>query len=68
MSSERLQAIFRRGQAWRGQGDYDKAKADFVAAIKLDPKSKDLRAAYENLKKQQQAYLDKQKELYSGMF
>lgn len=63
-----IQAIFRRGQAWQGQGEYDKAKNDFLAAIKLDPKSKDLRAALENVKQQKQAYLEKQKKMYSGMF
>jgi hypothetical protein len=41
---------------------------DFIAAIKLDPQSKDLRAALENLKKQEQAYIEKQKRMYAGMF
>jgi len=46
-----VKAIFRRGQSFAGQGDYEKAKKDYQEAIKLDPNSADLKRAFNDLKK-----------------
>jgi len=62
-----VKAIFRRGQSYAGQGDFEKARQDMIAAIKLDPKNKDIRAAYEDLKKQELDYKKKQQAMYSKM-
>jgi len=62
-----VKAIFRRGQSYAGQGDYEKARQDMVAAIKLDPKNKDLRRAYEDLKKKEEDYKKKQQEMFTKM-
>lgn len=63
-----LQAIFRRGQAHQGSGNYEKARSDFKKAIELDPKSVDLQRALVNLDKQEAAYKLKEKDVYSKMF
>eukprot|EP01126_Amoeba_proteus_P012956 TRINITY_DN1539_c0_g1_i1.p1 TRINITY_DN1539_c0_g1~~TRINITY_DN1539_c0_g1_i1.p1 ORF type:complete len:316 (-),score=84.78 TRINITY_DN1539_c0_g1_i1:110-955(-) len=63
-----VKAIFRRGQAWQGMGDFEKAKIDFIAAIKLDPHNQDLRKAYEALKRQEQQHLEQQKKMFKNMF
>uniref|UniRef100_A0A6B2LCP4 peptidylprolyl isomerase n=1 Tax=Arcella intermedia TaxID=1963864 RepID=A0A6B2LCP4_9EUKA len=62
-----VKALFRRGQSYVGQNEFTKAKHDFVAAIKLDPKNRDLRTAYADLKKEEEAYKLKQQSLYSKM-
>jgi len=62
-----VKAIFRRGQSYAGQGDFEKAKQDMVYSIKLDPKNKELRRAHEDLKKQEEDYKKKQQAMYSKM-
>jgi peptidylprolyl isomerase len=63
-----VKAIFRRGQAHQGAGNYDKARTDFKTAIEKDPKSTDLKKALINLDKQEQLYKEKEKNVYSKMF
>ena len=41
MVNSRAVTLSNRGDVWRDKGDYDKAIADYEAAIRLDPKYKD---------------------------
>jgi len=63
-----LKALLRRGQAQRRKGDLDEAKADLMAAAKLDPKSREVRAELEELKVLQSAQRAKDKNVFGGMF
>jgi len=62
-----VQALYRRGQAWAGAGDYERAKADLIDAIRLDPNNADLRTELDKVKKEEQVYLKKQNEMFSKM-
>ena len=48
--------------------DVDDVKADFIAAARLDPKNREVRAELEKLKVRQQENKRKDKSLYGGMF
>lgn len=57
---ENVKALFRRGQAEAKLHHYDKAKADLMRALKLEPENKavwnQLRAVEEAIKKEKQMY------------
>jgi len=62
-----VKAIFRRGQSYVGQGEYEKARKDFQSALQLDPQNADLKRALNDLKKQEDDYKKKQQALYAKM-
>ena len=49
-------------------GDLDEAMADLMAAAKLDPKSREVRAELEELKVKLGAQRAKEKNTFGGMF
>jgi len=62
-----VKSLFRRGQAYAGEGEFDKAKRDFMAAIRQDPKDPLMRKEYEALKKREALYKQKNKDMFTKM-
>lgn len=65
---ENVKALFRRGTALSKDSDFSAAKADLVAASKLDPKSKEVRDALTACKEAEVAAKAKDKAMFSKMF
>jgi len=65
---ENVKALFRRGTALAKESDFAEAKADLAAAAKLDPKSKEIRAAYAEAKEAADAAKAKDKAMAAKMF
>ena len=68
LDASSVKGLLRRGQARRRMNELDEAKADLMAAAKLDPKSREVRAELEELKTKQSEQKAKDKNLYGGMF
>jgi len=56
-----IKVLFRRGQAYAGLFEYDKARDDLTAVIKIQPNNKEVRKVYDIVKKQHENYKRKQK-------
>ena len=63
-----VQALFRRGSALAKSADYAAARADLLAASKLDPKSKEIREAFTACKEAEAAAKAKDKAFAAKMF
>jgi len=63
-----VKAIFRRGQAFQGAGNYQKARQDFELAVTRDPNSAELKKALGNLQRLEVVYKAKEKDVYAKMF
>jgi len=61
-------ALYRRGQAHYLSSDFKDAKADLLRALDISPGSKEVREELEIVKKQEQEYLQKQKNMFQKMF
>ncbi len=60
--------LFRRGQAYFGQKDYDLAKNDFNAVLQLDPNNKAAKNQLLSCINAIKAQLEKEKSTYRNMF
>ncbi len=60
--------LFRRGQAYLGQKDYDLAKNDFNAVLQLDPNNKAAKNQLLSCVNAIKAQLEKEKSTYRNMF
>ena len=60
--------LFRRGQAYYGQKEYDLAKNDFTAVLKLDPNNKAAKNQLLLTVQAIKAQLEKEKTTYRNMF
>ena len=63
-----VKALFRRGSALAKSADYAAARADLLAASKLDPKSKEIREAFTACKEAEAAAKAKDKAFAAKMF
>jgi len=63
-----IKALFRRGAAYSGNGQFTEAKADLVKANKLDPKNKAIREEYALLAKRIKDNKARAKSTFGGMF
>ena len=63
-----LKGLLRRGQAHLRMEGLDEARADLMAAAKIDPKSREVRVELEELKVKQSAQKAKEKNTFGGMF
>jgi cyclophilin family peptidyl-prolyl cis-trans isomerase len=61
-------SLFRRGTARLHLGEFEAAKADLLAAAKLEPANKAIRDELEKAKQQADAAKAKEKAAFSGMF
>lgn len=68
IDSQSVKALFRRAQAYMISLELEAARADLIAAAKLDPKSRDIRQELETLKKVQAEARLNEKRSYGGMF
>ena len=65
---QNVKALFRRGSALSRCADYAAARADLLAASKLDPKSKEIREAFTACKEAEAAAKAKDKAFAAKMF
>ena len=65
---ENVKALFRRGTARAKSAEYAAARADLLAASKLDPKSKEIREAFTACKEAEAAAKAKDKAFAAKMF
>ena len=63
-----VKALFRRGSAHMGMGEWAQAKVDLKAANELDPKSKEVREAFAACAKKEAESKKAEKALYGKMF
>jgi len=63
-----VKALYRRGQAYRLNGDFQQAKADLVRALHIAPSSKEIRDELNLTKSDENEYLQKQKVMFSAIF
>ena len=63
-----VKALYRRAQASAATFDFDRAKRDILAAIKLAPSDPALRLEFTNIKTSEQEYEKRAKEALSKMF
>ena len=63
-----VKALFRRGTARAKSAEYAAARADLLAASKLDPKSKEIREAFTACKEAEAAAKAKDKAFAAKMF
>lgn len=63
-----VKAFFRRGQAYMGSSEFDKASKDFESAKQLDPNNKEILNSIALLKKKIKDQEQKDKKLYTSMF
>jgi peptidylprolyl isomerase len=68
IDTKNVKALFRRGQAYSRDNEFDKAKADFDECLQLSPSNKEVRQELELLKKTQAEYKKKEKQLFANMF
>jgi len=68
VDTKNVKALYRRGQAHSGSGEFEKAKEDLTEAVQLSPNSKEIRLELEQLKKNIAAYKQKEKEMFAGVF
>ena len=66
--AKNVKARFRRGVALAALERWEDAKEDLKAACLLDPKSREIREKYEDVKAAHAAHRRGQKEVYGGMF
>lgn len=67
IDSKCVKALFRRGQAFCGMAEFDRARTDIQAAIKLEPGNADLPKELDRIQKEETKYQRKQTEMYSKM-
>jgi FK506-binding protein 4/5 len=67
LDSKNVKALFRRGQAFTGMAEFDRARQDINDAIRLDPENADLKREIERIQREETNYLKKQKDMYSKM-
>ena len=65
---QNVKALFRRGSALAKNGDHAAGRADLLAASKLDPKSKEIREAFNACKEAEAAAKAKDKAFAAKMF
>ena len=63
-----VKALYRRGMARMGLGEYEEAKADLRRASELDPKSKEVRDGFNECAKKEAAAKKGEKAMYGRMF
>jgi len=63
-----VKALYRRGQAYRLNGDFQQAKADLVRALHIAPSNKEIRDELNLTKSDENEYLQKQKVMFSAIF
>jgi len=63
-----VKALFRRAQSYIALKEYENAKKDLVAAVKIDPSNSDVRKEYERVKKLEEDERKKQSKVYANMF
>jgi len=63
-----VKALYRRGSAHRTAGNFEEAKADLLAAIRLAPADAAIREEYERLRKAIADYDAKQRSTFGGLF
>eukprot|EP00515_Schizochytrium_aggregatum_P001271 CAMPEP_0202036386 /NCGR_PEP_ID=MMETSP0962-20130828/1516_1 /ASSEMBLY_ACC=CAM_ASM_000488 /TAXON_ID=4773 /ORGANISM="Schizochytrium aggregatum, Strain ATCC28209" /LENGTH=477 /DNA_ID=CAMNT_0048600459 /DNA_START=105 /DNA_END=1538 /DNA_ORIENTATION=- len=66
--SENVKALFRRAQARLNTASFSEAKADLLAALKVDPNNRSVLAEVGKLKKKMQEAKAKEKAAFNGMF
>jgi tetratricopeptide (TPR) repeat protein len=62
----RAKALYRRGTARLKQSEFEKARADLRAACQLEPKSREIRAAYAAVGEAEKATRQAEKARYAG--
>lgn len=67
IETKNVKALFRRGQAYMLDAQFEKAKNDFKEALQYDPKNKQIRDEMVKLKKLEQDFKQKQKNMYATM-
>jgi len=68
IDSSNIKALFRKGQAHSRMNEFEKAKTDFLEAIKLSPENKEVKQELEILKKKMTAYKQQEKQMFAGLF
>jgi len=68
IDTKNVKALFRRGQAFARDNEFDKAKADLDECLQLSPSNKEVRQELDQLKKRMAEYKKKEKQLYASMF
>lgn len=63
-----MKALFRRAQARLGRQDYELALKDLNAAREIEPNDKGVAGEIAKVKKAQQMYKEKEKNIYAKMF
>jgi FKBP-type peptidyl-prolyl cis-trans isomerase len=66
LDKKSVKALFRRGLARTKLGDYSDAKADLRRACELDPKSKEVREAFDEAKRAESEAKEATKRLYAN--
>ncbi|XP_054159035.1 peptidyl-prolyl cis-trans isomerase FKBP4-like [Oppia nitens] len=68
IDADNVKGLFRRGQAYFGQKDYELSRTDFNAVLKLDPNNKAAKNQLTLSVAAIKAQLDKEKTTYRNMF
>lgn len=68
LEPKNVKALYRRGQTFFVNGDYEKAKEDLEAAAKLAPNSMDIKKELEQLRKMIQENRSKEKKMFGNLF
>lgn len=68
MEPGNAKALYRRGLARLGHGQYQQAKADLLEAAKKEPRNAEIRAQLQECQKRLQDANEQQKQVYGGFF
>nr|QBH73882.1 fk506-binding protein [Carausius morosus] len=68
LDSTNIKALFRRGQAWLGVVEPEKAKADFEAAQRLEPDNKAVLSLIAQCNAKLKEQKSREKKIYANMF
>jgi len=63
-----VKALYRRGLAWKNQGNSEKAKADFESCLAIDDKNRDARRELLEIKKKDERDKKAAKKAFGGAF
>eukprot|EP01097_Dermamoeba_algensis_P003373 TRINITY_DN2364_c0_g1_i1.p1 TRINITY_DN2364_c0_g1~~TRINITY_DN2364_c0_g1_i1.p1 ORF type:complete len:361 (-),score=108.14 TRINITY_DN2364_c0_g1_i1:48-1130(-) len=68
ISPSSVKGLFRRAQAFGAQKDFEEAKQDLLALLKIEPSNKDARVEYDRIVKAQETFNKSQSKMYAGLF
>ena len=68
MSADNVKALYRKGQALHGKRDFDKSLETLSSALKLAPNDGAIKSEIVAVKREIQAYKDREKKAFSKMF